>query len=35
MKSKALPVTTPRGHSLHDAHAFGPRTLGALKGGAW
>jgi hypothetical protein len=34
MKSQGLPVTAPRGHSLNDAHAFGPRTLGALKGGA-
>ena len=25
MKSQALPVTAPpRGHSLHDAHAFRP-----------
>jgi hypothetical protein len=34
MQSEALPVTAPRCHSLHDAHAFRPRTLGALKGGA-
>jgi hypothetical protein len=35
MKSHARPATAPpRGHSLQDAHAFGPRTLGALKGGA-
>jgi hypothetical protein len=34
MRSEALPVTAPRGHCLHDAHAFRPRTLGAVKGGA-
>jgi hypothetical protein len=33
MKSQGLPVAAPRrGHSLQDAHAFDPRTLGALKG---
>jgi hypothetical protein len=32
MKSRAEPATAPaRGHSLQDAHVFGPRTLGALK----
>jgi hypothetical protein len=32
MKSQALLVTAPpRGHSLHDAHAFSTRTLGVLK----
>ena len=35
MKSEALPVTAPpRGHSLHNTHAFRPRTLGVWKGGA-
>jgi hypothetical protein len=35
MKSQGLPVAAPpRGHSLQDAHVFGPRTLGALKGWA-
>jgi hypothetical protein len=35
MESQPRPVTAPpRGHSLQDAHVFGPRTLGALKGRA-
>jgi hypothetical protein len=35
MTSQVLPATAlPRGHSLHGAHGFQPRTLGALKGRA-
>jgi hypothetical protein len=35
MKSHVRPVTAPpRGHSLQDAHSFGPGTLDALKGRA-